>query len=107
VNSPADRAARLETLLQSVLATSTHVETVPYAVRVTAPVPDDLDEHARRTLLRQLEAHADRFGHEATRDGAVVWAEADTEHRPIPMPRGPAVQDDAEPLEDHKENAHE
>ncbi|MFI7008883.1 hypothetical protein [Streptomyces sp. NPDC050145] len=103
MNSPTDRAARLETLLQSVLATSTHVEIAPSTVRVTAPVPDDLDEHARRTLLRQLDAHADRFGHETTRDGAVLWVEIDTEHRAIPMPRGRAVHDDAEPHEDHKE----
>ncbi|GAA1264292.1 hypothetical protein GCM10009646_60230 [Streptomyces aureus] len=77
VDSPKNRTSRLEALFQHAFATPPHTQTLTTVIRVTAPVPDELDEDVRRRLLAALQATADRFGHIAAPDGSTLWAEID------------------------------
>ncbi|WP_405634315.1 hypothetical protein OHB53_09150 [Streptomyces sp. NBC_00056] len=77
MDSPKNRTSRLEALIQRAFATPPHTQTLKAVIRVTAPVPDDLDEDVRRRLLAALQATADRFGHIAGPDGSTLWAEVD------------------------------
>ncbi|MET7520433.1 hypothetical protein ABZS88_45330 [Streptomyces sp. NPDC005480] len=77
MDSPKNRTSQLEALFQGAFATPPHTQTSTSVIRVTAPVPDELDEDVRRTLLAELLATADRFGHTAAPDGSTLWAEVD------------------------------
>ncbi|MFI9722468.1 hypothetical protein ACIHFE_22885 [Streptomyces sp. NPDC052396] len=48
----------------------------PDRIRVEIDIPPTLSEPARRTVLAGL-VNADRYGHDFTGRGAVVWAELD------------------------------
>ncbi|MFF1359608.1 hypothetical protein [Streptomyces sp. NPDC058297] len=77
MDSPKNRTSQLEALIQHAFATPPHTQILTTVIRVTAPVPDELDEDVRRTLLAALQATADRFGHSAAPDGSTLWAEVD------------------------------
>jgi hypothetical protein len=77
VDSPKNRTSQLEALIQHAFAAPPHTQTFATLIRVTAPVPDELDEDVRRALLAALQATADRFGHIAAPDGSTQWAEVD------------------------------
>ncbi|MFB7998626.1 hypothetical protein ACFC4G_38080 [Streptomyces sp. NPDC056002] len=77
MDSLKNRTSRLEALFQDAFATPPLIQTLSTVIRVTAPVPDELDEDVRRRLLAALQATADRFGHIAAPDGSTLWAEID------------------------------
>ncbi|MFF3816155.1 hypothetical protein ACFYYD_05975 [Streptomyces bluensis] len=53
-----------------------HTEEFADRIRVWAALPARLSEARRRSLLVTL-ADADRYGHDVTADGAVIWGEID------------------------------
>ncbi|MBT2384023.1 hypothetical protein [Streptomyces sp. ISL-11] len=75
------RTARVQALaLAAQFAAATRhqprTDETPKRVRVEVDLPPGLSDQARRTVLAAC-AGADRFGHDCTRQGAVVWAELD------------------------------
>ncbi|MFA3839051.1 hypothetical protein [Streptomyces aureus] len=77
MDSPKNRTSQLEALFQHAFATPALTQTLSTVIRVTAPVPEELDEDVRRRLLAALQSTADRFGHIAASDGSTLWAEVD------------------------------
>ncbi|MEV4434381.1 hypothetical protein [Streptomyces sp. NPDC049585] len=70
------KAKALAALFAAATGCTPRTEETRDRIRVEVELPTDLGEQARRTVLMTL-SNADRYGHDRTRDGAVVWAELD------------------------------
>ncbi|MFJ8825601.1 hypothetical protein ACIREE_28020 [Streptomyces sp. NPDC102467] len=68
------RAVSLAAQLAALTGDEVRVDEAASHVRVTCAVPPHLAERSRRLLLIAL-AGADRYGHDATAQGAHIWAE--------------------------------
>ncbi|MGK5640078.1 hypothetical protein ACSNOK_17425 [Streptomyces sp. URMC 126] len=53
-----------------------HTDETPARIRVEVNLPRELSDAARRIVVAAL-AEADRYGHDHTSAGAVVWAEVE------------------------------
>ncbi|MEV7143630.1 hypothetical protein [Streptomyces tauricus] len=74
--SATSRAVALAAELAALTEREAHTEEFADRIRVRVPLPARLGDARRRALLMAL-ADADRYGHDMTARGGVVWAEID------------------------------
>lgn len=70
------QAKALAALLAAATGCTPRTNETRQRIRVEVDLPPDLSEQARRAVLVSL-IGTDRYGHDRTRHGAVVWAELD------------------------------
>lgn len=72
-----ERIGALAARFTAVTGNEARTEALPERFRISVPLPERLTETRCRLLLAAL-ADADRYGHDVTAWGAVLWAEVDS-----------------------------
>ncbi|MFF3454788.1 hypothetical protein ACFYXH_10720 [Streptomyces sp. NPDC002730] len=76
VCSPKALAIAIAAQLAAVTRQEPSTHETPHRIRIEVLLPEHLTHAGRRSVLAAL-AGADRFGHDLTSSGGVVWAEVD------------------------------